>query len=523
MRRFGKGYSWTHWAAFASVLIFLGLVVRFWHPVYGFTAFLQLSEQARTISIAAVRENPVFAYEGYGGYDGQYYAQIAADPVLRDEKLHTAVDNLAYRARRILPPAIAWVFSVGNAGLAPRVYSVINVFAWMILAALCWRLLQVHDLRSWLAWAGLLFSAGVMHCVRLSLTDLIATTFIAAALLAHERKYFNTGAFSLAASALSKETALLSTMALMRGPWRDPRSWISNARSVVIVATPLAAWLLYIHHVVGPADAGLSNFTTPFSGFVEKWRQTVSDLSQEKDYLLAASTLLALIGFTVQLLWLLCRPSLRDMTWWSAILYVTLAICLSRAVWEGHPGAYTRVLLPLHFFFTLGAIRRGALTGVIIAANLSVLSGLIAFQNVNTDARELAAYRSGDLAVVARTADGWFATEQKNLWGRRTWSSGDATMTIITWPVDKRARVNLEFSIRGYVPRFVSIRQGDTVLWQGKIGEEKQLLRLTAVEVGNGSGAIRFTTPEPASITSDAPDARKLAFALYDLRIDAAE
>jgi hypothetical protein len=523
MRGFVKGCSWTHWAAFASVLLFLGLVVRFWHPVYGFTAFLQLSEQSRSVGIDAVRENPVFVYAGDGGYDGQYYAQLACDPSLRDEKLPTAVDNLAYRARRILPAALAWVLSGGNTSLAPRVYSVLNVFAWMMLAALCWRLLEVRDVRTWLAWAGLLFSAGALHCVRLSLTDLIATTFIAAALLAHERGYFKTGAFSLAASALSKETALFSTLALMRGPWRDPRSWIGNTLSVVIVATPLAAWLFYIHHAVGPADAGFSNFTTPFSGFLEKWRQTIADLTHEKDHLLAAGTLLALIGFSVQLSWLGCRPALHDKTWWAALLYAALAVFLSRDVWEGHPGAYTRVLLPLHFFFTLGAVRRGALTGVIVTANLGVLSGLIAFQNVNMDTRELGAYRSGDLAVVARTADGWFPTEQKNFWGRRTWSSGDAGVAFTSWPADKQARINLEFFIRGYVPRLVSISQGDVVLWQGKISEEKQHLRLTGVELGNGSGAISFTTSEPASITSNAPDGRKLAFAIYDLRIHIAE
>jgi hypothetical protein len=521
MRSFWRGHHWTLWATLAAVGFFLCLVARFYHPVYGFTAFLQLSEKSKQIGIAPIRETSIFAHEGEGGYDGQYYAQIAYDPTLRNSELKNAADNLSYRARRILPPALAWLLAAGQPGWIADVYSLLNVIFWIILAALCWKLLQVRDLRTWLAWAGLLFSAGALHSVRLALTDLIATTFIAAALYARERNRSNVAALSLAAASLSKETAFLSAIALLRGPWNDLRAWARNLLGIIIAATPLIAWLIYICFVVGPADQGFSNFTAPFSGIWEKWGQAIAGISQETDWLLAWSTLLAVVGVTAQLFWLLLRPSLRDISWWASLPYVALAFVLSSAVWEGHPGAFTRVLLPLQFFFTVGAVRRGASIALIILGHLSVLSGVIALQNTVIDTRELANGRSSAHSVVVIATDGWFSTEHRKLWSRRTWASGNARIVIKTWPAADTALVHLEFSIRGHTPRQLKICQNSTVLWEGNIGTDQQLIRLSRIVVEKGTSTLDFITVEPSTLESAAPGARNLAFALYDLRIKA--
>src|SRR6185312_14260601 len=96
------------WVALATIAVFLVLVARYWHPVYGFTSFLQLDSSNDTVKIAAFREQPVFVYRDTGGYDGLYYAQIAYHPLLGAPELAPAMDSLAYRARRILPSALAW-------------------------------------------------------------------------------------------------------------------------------------------------------------------------------------------------------------------------------------------------------------------------------------------------------------------------------------------------------------------------------------------------------------------------------
>ena len=107
-------------AGLAAAVFFLVLVARFWHPVYGFTSLIQLDGTNDDLKIAAFREHPVFVYPGAAGYDGLYYAQIAYDPTLRSPELPRAMDNFAYRARRILPPALAWLFAAGQPAAGSR-------------------------------------------------------------------------------------------------------------------------------------------------------------------------------------------------------------------------------------------------------------------------------------------------------------------------------------------------------------------------------------------------------------------
>ena len=152
-------------AGLAAVALFLVLVARFWHPVYGFTVFFQLDAPNDDLKITAFRELPVFVHRDTGGYDGLYYAQIAQDPTLRDPELSRAMDNFPYRARRILPGALAWVLGAGRPAWIIHTYSLINVGAWLALAAIGWRLFEVRDGRGWLAWAGVLFSAGALSSV----------------------------------------------------------------------------------------------------------------------------------------------------------------------------------------------------------------------------------------------------------------------------------------------------------------------------------------------------------------------
>ncbi len=58
--------------------------------------------------LPVLRKAPIYIYHDTGGYDGLYYAQLAASPALRNPALPKAIDNLGYRARRILLSWIAW-------------------------------------------------------------------------------------------------------------------------------------------------------------------------------------------------------------------------------------------------------------------------------------------------------------------------------------------------------------------------------------------------------------------------------
>jgi hypothetical protein len=497
-----------------AVAVFLGMIGRFWDPIYGFTALIQLDATNDELKISAFREHPVYMHRDTGGYDGEFYAQIAYDPSLRSPELVHALskENLPYRARRILPSAVAWLLAAGQPAAIVHVFSVLNIALWLFFAVFLWRLLGVNDLRGWLAWAGVLFSAGTLSSVRLALTDLPMVVLLALAVFAAERARPRSAVAWLAAGALARETALLGAVGLITRPWF---SW-KNIFSGVSVAVPLAAWLVYVRWRVAPADAGWGNFTLPLSGFVEKWSTALADLAYFYDPVIAWATFLAVLGLTVQAVFILSRWRLFADAWWRiGAVYTGLMAVLGTAVWEGYPGACMRVLLPLTLAFNILAQRTRAKVIWLILGNLGLGSGLIVLRDFPTNTHELYAGRGGGVPAVMQIDSGWFGVEhaRRHLWA---WSSGNARIDIESWSVNP-ADVDFQFALRSLAPRTVAIGQDGRELWRGAISASEKLqhfripLRLTP-----GHTKIDFSTDTPATREGPDANARDLAFALYD-------
>src|SRR6185295_9966545 len=86
-----------------------------------------------------LRATPHYEMAGSSGYDAQYYAQIAMHPRLSDPEIRNAVDDLPYRARRILFCWTAYALAFGNPAGALQVYAVQNIVCWLALAVLLLR------------------------------------------------------------------------------------------------------------------------------------------------------------------------------------------------------------------------------------------------------------------------------------------------------------------------------------------------------------------------------------------------
>src|SRR4051812_40358208 len=69
-------------ARVALLGFFAWLTGRFWHPYYGFTRFLQMDAASAAATLPELRSAPIFTYDA--GYDGHYYAQLAARPLVND-------------------------------------------------------------------------------------------------------------------------------------------------------------------------------------------------------------------------------------------------------------------------------------------------------------------------------------------------------------------------------------------------------------------------------------------------------
>ncbi len=518
MRAFGKWLQARRLAlaAGAAVAVFAVLAGRFWHPYYGFTKFLQFDSSDEQLAIREVRERPIYVYPGNNGYDGFFYAEIAFHPLLDSPELQPSIDNLPYRARRILGSALAWVLAGGNPDYIADVYAGLNLGVWLVLAALLWRLLPVRDWRGWIAWAGLLFSAGALHAVRFALTDLLGVTLFAAAMLLAERRRSGWALGALAMAGLARETMLAGVVSLWRGPWNSPRAWIGNALRALAVVAPLVAWLVYVRCKVGPADQGFGNFTWPVSGWIEKWGTVFMGFKREPDFTwLNTTTLLATAGLTAQAIYLIRRPQPGDAWWRAGAAGVAMMALLGTAVWEGHPGAATRVLLPMSLAFAVLAVRQRAAVGWLIAGNLTVFSGVLALWHVPQDGRELAAGRAWSAAYVARLGDGWFGCERnkRDVWA---WTTGKGELTLQTWP-NSGAPLRVRLGLRALTPRTVEIRQVTTLLWRGPAGPELQWIEFSGVR--SGRVVLRFSTDQPAENESVVSGARALGFAVYDLEI----
>ncbi len=500
-------------AGLVAIAGFLALVARFWHPVYGFTVFFQLDAPNDDLKITAFRELPVYVHRDTGGYDGLYYAQIAHDPSLRDRELPRAMDNFAYRARRILPPALAWTLGAGQPAWIIHTYSLLNIAAWLALAAILWRLLDVSGLRGWLAWAGVLFSAGALSSVRLALTDLTALTIIAGALLAAERSRGNLAVGALAFAGLARETSLLVATGLVEAPWFSRK----NVLRLVLIAAPLVLWLGYVRWRVGPADAGWANFTWPGAGLVEKWQASLAALATVADKPLAWTTLLATLALTVQAAFFFVRPHFGERWWRSGAAHAVMLLFLGTAVWEGFPGAATRVLLPLNLAFNIIVCRTRVSLAWLVLGNLTVFAGLLTLRDVPHDSTELVAQRLGPGTAVVRFGPDWFGREhdRKHVW---LWTKTRGTLTLEARPAPTTA-VRLEFALRSLTPRTVILRHEGREVWRAEIGPALARHAVTLPASGAAFSALEFSSPTGAVPENNAPGARELAFALYDLRL----
>lgn len=506
-------------AGLALVVACAVLAGRFWHPHYGFTRFVQLDELDHRGGIRELREQPIFVYAGASGYDGAAYTQIAFHPLLDSPELDSGVDNLAYRARRILGSALAWVIAGGNPARIAPVYAGLNLGVWLALAAILWRVLAVQDARSWCAWAGVLTSAGALHSVRLALTDLLATTLLTAAVWQAERGRLRSGWSLLAAAGLARETAL----AALVGCWPTARSgwmgWVRRGAAALLVAVPLLAWMLHVRLRTGPSSQGLGNFTWPVVAWVEKWGEIVTAYSRHPEFTwLITTTLLATVALTVQAAYMLRRR--RADPWWRVGLVWTLMLALlGTAVWEGHPGAATRVLLPLSVAFAVLAVRERAGWGWLLLGNLSVCSGLLALWHVPQAAGELAAGRGDGRSFVAQVSEGWHGIERRGS-ASWAWAAEQGTLVVETAP-RSTAPIRLRLRLRALAPREVEVRRGDEVIQRVRVEPSATWITLPP-QVPQSPGQLRLTLRSAALPVAEStqPGARALGFALLGVELE---
>ena len=355
---------------FAALLVaaFLASVARFYHPEFGFTSLIGFGPQ-HGFELPAVQAVPHRHYET-GGYDGQFYAQLAVEPLLKDAAIDRALDSAPYRARRILLSWTAYVLGFGRPEWILQVYALQNVVCWLLLAWLLTRWLSISTVRGVALWAACLWNQGILGSVRLSLVDGPSVLLIASAMAAVEAGRMGTASAIMGLAGLARETNLLAVGGLLekgtlnflrRRQHRPKKAWLGDAvrfckkLSVPFFAfVPLLVWQDYLWAIYRHRTfAGQNQLTVPFAAYAERWTASLQGLLTVGLFSAHMLALVGLISLTTQTVYLCVRRTWQLPWWRVALVYAVLMTTVHQVVWEGFPGAVMRVVLPLTVGFNV--------------------------------------------------------------------------------------------------------------------------------------------------------------------------
>jgi uncharacterized membrane protein len=192
---------------------------------------------------------------GTWGYDGQFYYQIARNPLGAARYM----DNAPYRYQHLLYPLLAWLLSFGQVPLVPYTLLLINLLSIIGSVEIVSYLLSRYDLSPWLSLAlGLYY--GLAVSLTFDTTEALTCLLLVLGVWSLERKQWALGALWMGLATLSRETAVLFPLCLaLAFTWQ--RRWRETLYLVSLGVLPLALFLGALALIFG--RTGLT-FTPPF-------------------------------------------------------------------------------------------------------------------------------------------------------------------------------------------------------------------------------------------------------------------
>ena len=512
-------------AYLATVAVFIWICAQFYLPGKGFTYLIAFGEKEHGRYIPVLRATNHYELENSPGYDAQYYAQIAMQPRLSDPALKDGVDNLEYRARRILFCWTATGLALGDPARAMHIFAVQNIVCWLLLAVLLLYWFPATGWENFFRWFGVMGCFGLCFSVRASLVDGPSLLLIAAglALLQSGRPWWS--AVVLGISGLGKETNLLAGAALAKPPENTGRGWLVTGARGLIMVLPLALWLVALMRWIGGIGyAGERNFAVPFTAYGEKWHDTLVQLFTPGSDPLARMSALMLVALTTQFFFFALRPRWSDAWWRVAAAYSVLMMFLGSAVWEGYPGAASRVLLPMTLAFNVLVPRARRWWPILLLGNLTVFASYDALRAPARESfrvegpRELVMAPGSGQTVTAIFDSQWHQIERSRLEYWR-WSKGSATLTLRN-PQSYALLVTVSFSIRCGDTRKVGLYQEGYGRWERTLERgELRDVKVRNMRLEPGDTVWNFQTDRPPMNPRD-NDPRKVAFKLSNLEIE---
>jgi len=301
------------------------------------------------------------------GYDGQFYAQVAIDPLLRNPRLGHALDVPEYRSRRILIPALAWLLGGGQPSVIVTAYILLTVAAWYVLLWLLVQFERPETIQDWLCIVATMLTTGALASLQRALTDLpAATLLVGAAVLAGRSR-----TVLLALAVLTREACAICAWTPLVDLRKGLHRFWRGAAHIVAIILPFLVWAIYARSRFQKHFYGEDNFAWPFEGWIYGPLQTLVNGH--------LGTGLAGVSLLAELAYLVSRPRL-DSFYWRVAISFGIASCFLSDEPLGSDVSFTRDLLPMTIGFNTLLMRESPAKFAVwfVAGNIGLFSGLVA-------------------------------------------------------------------------------------------------------------------------------------------------
>lgn len=288
------------------------------------------------------------------GYDGQFVYYLARYG-LQDSV--PFLDAPAYRAQRILLPAIGGLLALGQADWLPWTLLVVNLAALFAGTQALEHLLRRLRQPIWIAY-GVALSLGMLGAVRLTATEPLAYALVIVAILLMERGHHVSGALLIGVSALAKETTLVFALAYGLW-WLSQRQWQRALIGGLLMGLPFAVWQLILLATYGTLGIGSGGALAtsfeiiPLAGFLRI-------ASEGGLQVFAAYGLIIFLFAVLPALWALgrcLRDPQRDLWWWLLMVNALLMLFVPFSTYRELLGIF-RFIIGLQIALVLYAAQR---------------------------------------------------------------------------------------------------------------------------------------------------------------------
>ena len=194
-------------------------------------------------------------HTGSWGYDGQFYYQLARNPL----QAYHFMDNAPYRYQRILYPLLVTLLSFGNSALIPYMLLCVNLASIVLSVEIVAYLLIKRGLSPWYSLAlGLYF--GQAAALTFDTSEPFTCLLLCLALLCLSKERIRLAALWLGLACLAREVVILFPLGyivsyLLQRRYRDAL-WLGS-----LGCLPILVWLAVIYLIFG--RTGLT-FAPPF-------------------------------------------------------------------------------------------------------------------------------------------------------------------------------------------------------------------------------------------------------------------